>query len=418
MMGDKTPSVTSREIAQLKLPRDRLAQESMLVLPDGRKMLAAMIADLDRLNIPHDRPDLFLQSDLMMKVMQASASVSITHEAASMPVTDNLNLTFARGPDGIMNSARMHLWLFYHLSCIMRAGEREFHLSKPLAESLLLTEIQGIPNEDLRLPFPSFILRIPPGIIDNFHEVTGWHSVRAIFVSEVCAPLNPVGGIPLIEKFINSTASLPEQTEVKRQLAFYALGATNERSVDVHDGCDSYWHVPIPEGEGATVEKAIQWVMERPRNGVVMRTATKNEDAMLLTTRLILNAILYISLPSADVKREGLAEIEKLREQSRKHPKGSHKHTRTLEKLKEAEKKHNIYKVGGSIKVPAEISQAASEEAQGHGRTYTAAWLTRGHFRNQAHGKKWSEHKLIWVAPYINKRDLGTVLSPRPYEVS
>jgi len=34
-------------------------------------------------------------------------------------------------------------------------------------------------------------------------------------------------------------------------------------------------------------------------------------------------------------------------------------------------------------------------------RTYSHRWIVSGHFRNQAFGQNWSEHRVIWIPPYV-----------------
>ena len=34
-------------------------------------------------------------------------------------------------------------------------------------------------------------------------------------------------------------------------------------------------------------------------------------------------------------------------------------------------------------------------------RAYSHRWIVSGHFRNQAVGQNWSEHRVIWIPPYV-----------------
>lgn len=34
-------------------------------------------------------------------------------------------------------------------------------------------------------------------------------------------------------------------------------------------------------------------------------------------------------------------------------------------------------------------------------RAYSHRWIVSGHFRNQAFGQNWSEHRVIWIPPYV-----------------
>jgi hypothetical protein len=211
-----------------------------------------------------------------------------------------------------------------------------------------------------------------------------------------------------------------------RSLAVFGMSGFSAESRIVADSTTAAWFVPLRDGTDLaeaveapclSPDLVVGPVAERMRAAAA---DAKGADALRAATRLVLNALLYISLPNADVRVEGAEALARLREQARKHPKGSRKRKRADKALQQALRHPTVHHVGWAIKIPGVIQQAAGQEGTAAGRSFTASWLVRGHWRQQAVGVGRKEHKRIWIMPQVRRRDLGARLAGAGphYEVS
>jgi hypothetical protein len=304
-----------------------------------------------------------------------------------------------------------HHYLSTQLLSTMRliwADKREFRLSPGIAESLLLTEVKGINISELKLPYESFLIRFPAGLIDLAAEDGSVYPMVSAIVSEW----------DVSEGFWKDGAKARGVSPKKRAITIYGMGTWNKQSADAGDTTSLGWLACLDDNEVATLGL---WSVEGGSADALPneRAFTVNQQAVKLATRLVLNTCLYVSLPNSDVVLDGQETLNRLRERVRKHPKGSHKGERAREELRGEEKKPQVRKVGWSIRVPASVREAASHERTARGRHFTAQWLVRGHWRNQAIGDRVEgKHKLKWIQPYYCRRDLGERLKLAPYRVS
>lgn len=280
------------------------------------------------------------------------------------------------------------LWGYFHMGRFLLSGERSFHLAKDLAHSLFLTELTGVPCGTVRLPYRSIQIQLPPLLRVPESEGRGWCPVEKAFVSDW-------------------------EDEDGRWLAIYLCGAAKEPR---QTPTDSYWRVPVFDNvDISTIDTYVREMIPLSQMRVRSTVTADTSESMALATRLIVNSLLYISLPGADVQREGEAELRKLRQQAQKHPKKSKKRQRAQQKVREADKRLRTYQVGHSIQLPARLANEAQNESR-RGRRVKASWFVRGHWRHQPHGPGRKLRKLIWIQPHQCRRDLAEVVAP-PYEV-
>ena len=304
-------------------------------------------------------------------------------------------------------------YLTIQLLSMMRllwAGEREFRLSPPIAESLLLTEVKGVSLSDLRLPYDAFLMRFPLGLIDAASADGAVYPMTSAIVAEW----------DVSHGFWHKGAGGTGEGEKKRAVTVFGMCGFNGESKSVADTTSIGW-MSLLEGDEIHILGLQNFTAGDPakrRDDPLLKSFETNAQAIKLATRLALNTCLYVSLPNSDVVLDGQDTLARLRERVRKHPKGSRKRDRVSAELRELEKKPEVRKVGWSIKVPASVREAAAHERSAKGRRFTAQWLVRGHWRNQAVGDRVvGQHKLIWIQPYHCRRDLGERLKQAPYSV-
>jgi hypothetical protein len=113
--------------------------------------------------------------------------------------------------------------------------------------------------------------------------------------------------------------------------------------------------------------------------------------------RFVVNAVLYISSPDADV-REDMSERHALH-QKLQGMKGGSKRYKLESQLKKAKSRH-IYIVGKRWEDDEEYEKVASARFTEEGRKILKRFRVRGHFRLQPHGKGRELRKISWVRPH------------------
>ena len=93
---------------------------------------------------------------------------------------DEPPLTFETTDHG----AALVLNMLYHTAHYKKFGMKTFDITKNLFESLMLTDMDSMPAELVRCPFPSFYISIPVGGIKTWDNTTGIHETYGIYVTE------------------------------------------------------------------------------------------------------------------------------------------------------------------------------------------------------------------------------------------
>lgn len=271
---------------------------------------------------------------------------------------------------------------FWHMLMVRRHGERVFHISKGLSPRLYLTSIEGLTWSEVRLPFPSVVLWLPPGLISIQAPRTGWHRLDTIIVSE-----GGEGG--------------------RRIVSMFFMGQENERSVGVGD--DATFFVNLKQGMGGDeelIEDALPATFDRPmidpRAPLGMRDETghfpSGGESIKRAIRYAINVLVYINSTGDCARAPFSVRWEKLKEKSKRL--AGRKLERVKKELKDIEARPRPYLVGREIPVDPNLMRAASEESRASRGSPQVASYVRGHWKRQPHGPQAQLRKLIWVQPY------------------
>lgn len=300
------------------------------------------------------------------------------------------------------------------LRWVLHGGNANFVLSHGLATSLLLTDCAKLPSEEVRWPFPSFVVTLPypespisitsregdkivPVRWIQFHQLHLAHAddqdAHAAFNTRYSAAMGLYArdarrfrDAALAMKTVRDEASLTPMTVV-RLLA--------------EDGLSTFRREPWPT-PGESLEGWIGGTDEEFAGMGLYALTDIDRHAAKAASRLLANLALYIS----EYTRTNPTLFRKWEERKKAPLSGRNPLT--------------TYPLGAEVKLPKEMRDAASAFAQKG--SSLAAWklkakhVVRGHWKEQPKGPHRAQRERIWIAPYWRGPD--TVTATRTYTVA
>lgn len=289
-----------------------------------------------------------------------------------------------------------------------------FGLTDSLFTRFLLTDLRGVRPADIRPPFSGFYLELPLGAVELHHSETGWHPLQALAVgldlrTSLARELTEqekkavaefhhfAADSPLLERTVLEAAS--------RSLHITTICGPSMQSPHALD--DNIFRVTLPLGGDDSLDKTdaefseavqehIQQIGEAELEGSehlrIWGVAYDGPDSRKLLKRIVMNFILYLNTPNADVRRE-VVSVDPLLKSYRKGRLG-------LELLRDMLGSY-VTRVGTNVVVDKTLQEAVRTH-----RVTRSGWklvyrtLVRGHWRNQACGPGSLQRKLIWIEPH------------------
>ena len=256
-------------------------------------------------------------------------------------------------------------------------GSQTFVVSRELASKLMLTDVGHVKMKDLRLPFPAFVLQVPPIFGMLLNDATGAHDVDSVMV--VAGTSGDLGGKPKIELLFS--------------------GMENENSSDLGDDAVAYANLWCDDPEKTlhdVIHKEGSCLVET--EGFARFAGTSRKDSFRNLLMWACAMILYITdFPADAIKKvdpdiEGLKKkIPTLKGKSKKNAK---------RKLRALQSANAPYHVGTTVKIDPRLEKAAAQAGRGKRSSPSVATYVRGHRKMQAYGPQRTERKPIWVDPY------------------
>lgn len=311
---------------------------------------------------------------------------------------------------GTWLNACLHFTAIKALS--VAASPSWFSLSEALALRLLTTEIKGVHADDVRLPFGAFYVELPPGLLWWDHVDTGRHEVRALSIVEGDAPR--VSGKADTEK------------NPGRRLLVMCYCEPNANSVDPADDNLAYFTIPLYSKELTLTEmfdsdRAVVEVNSTERmlrddnkvNGKFGGMELTNMQLRNLVRQFVVNVLLYLNTPNADVVH---ASADKVRRLKKMKAKGKKARQRQKDQIAKVRAERN-WLVGSRVTIDRDLKKAVAEGKKGTGGKLRFKSLVRGHWRNQAHGPGRTLRKMIWIEPHVRGGELDGPLLGHSYDV-
>ena len=317
-----------------------------------------------------------------------------------------------------------HLWAEYHTYAFNREGRQVFSVDKNLAQMLMDTDVD-VDADSLRMPYSSFYIEVPRGILEIHNKESGTHSVDGIYVVE--EPFNwdecreiarTATGLTqsklILDKGLSPTRSIqllvigedkgkPVPAQERQKMGKYALVAD-------FNWDDAMFFFTVNVGTGK-VKQYLDLSVESAYKLYSDNDPHQNLLCVEEIFRFVMNTILYINSKDVDrldmLPKEYLAEIEKMeRLGGGKTKKGQ----RCLERAKKHTSLHKVV-LGSRIDV---------EEPLEEGRSWriNSRFRVRGFWRTyeSERYKEGVRGTTVWIAPFWKGPEMADLVK-RQYSV-
>lgn len=276
-----------------------------------------------------------------------------------------------------------------------------FRFEEALTAKILHTDISKVDSHFVTSPFSSVFIDIPYNqelYIPN--PYTGLHKVKGIYISYT--DNIDVRGVNLpSEKKLDEDGIHPDLKfngkPATKLLRVLAVAEHNENSKDRMDDATFFMSFFLSPGD-------IFAQVERSMDIYTSENDKKNKVYMQKLFSFVLNALLYITNPSAD-----LQVIQAKFYKPTRGKKANNKNT-GLSKI-------NVVSAGHTLKISHEFRK---QYRSGNLRTVTInvpKWMVRGHWRNQAYGPSRSLRRLQWIEPHEKGKGIQEEAKGRDYVV-
>lgn len=262
----------------------------------------------------------------------------------------------------------------WQVACFEIAGKKTYEVSEGLAERLLDTELRGLHCEDVRLPYRTIYLCVPPKTgLKVANEMGIPHPCEGVYVTE----------------------DLDGETDRPgRAWRFCFVGSSLIRERPWQTALFTF-SIHLPEGQ-------------------LLSTALDAEDAAIRARHpeatywrplfeFVLNTTIYATWPDAASEHLILnKEARQLWDRAQKAPRGSRKRAELHQRYRAAHPQERIYLGRG-------IEPWTDEQKHEHrpGKPLLIRTKVQGHWRNQAYGPKWTMHRVKWIEPFWRGPETG-----------
>lgn len=276
-----------------------------------------------------------------------------------------------------------------------------FRITEDLLASLLLTDPSNVDPEEVKAPFPTFLLEIP----DNYWVMDTYTRDFSTFDAIQTTP-KAIRNIWIhnCRTVYGSENNIPEG----QKIPFQQLGQLKHSPmliITMEAGGTRLFDRICPPGtmphgqEQGQCKMMTTWLTQGSRETpgpFPMERTDQDMRYQAAARRLYINLSLYVAEQGRGTKVEQYTTKAKKRRMKRKNKKS---------KAAKELPKPNVWIIGKEITLCKEMKDAAKAwtEAQSGSK---AAWkikkrfTVRGHWRNQACGPSRQERKRIWVQPF------------------
>jgi len=408
------------KICKRYLPQARRFFELALLNPKARDYdvlptFIKMLAD-GALDIPTDPKDSYgvitsMSIELARRAHEGTGEdeLSLNKIVASELVSRSLgsvrNLLHLKDPSLVdQHITEMSRSVRYGGHCISYelGGRRRYQVSPGLSDLLASTELRGLRAEDIRLPFHSIIIDAPEHPkFQIWNNHTGWHPFESVMLLEDKWQLNEEL-LDENDRFVKEPEMISKLLIPGRSIHCFFSG----KSKDPNDPLDD-----------ATIFTTLNMDEEKMMEDVIWRAADIHRgrlgDYWEELLNWILNVLVYATWPEAERDHVYIdPQFKKLWDRAEKLPKKSKKRKKLLKRRSQLNPS-KIFLLGKSV-VLDRHRYSQSESTVKTGQKHEVRVKVSGHWRNQAHGPKRSERKLIWIQPFWRgPTDAPIKLAPR-----
>lgn len=278
-------------------------------------------------------------------------------------------------------------------------GYPTFQLSHGLAAKLLLTDSSGISRDDLGWPFESFMICLPgPDSPITYADGETGREVSAsmIAIHKFQAIANPTNSAFSLKLGAGTFAHVLDQADTSAVMF----------SVQSSQSYSTLTRTFIEPRDQATLSAFLTANQDINPEAVTAGFVIANIDSLAnkAAARLAVNLALYLGDLSA--RNEYAPNLPHNAKQLARTKLGSGKLQPPLR-----------WELGQNIKLaPALRNLARSSASTEPAWKLSARFLVRGHWRNQAVGPGWGQHRKTWIEPFLKGPPAGELLA-RSYEI-
>ncbi len=323
------------------------------------------------------------------------------------------------GSAGPGNHATLNAALCFSILKALQVGDTPswFEIKDDLAHALLATKLRGVKAEDVKLPLPGFYIELPPGLMTLLNNLTGEHEVRAIAVSEgVTAP-------DAINERALTYFDFPENVAYGRRLLIMVYCEPNENSANPEDDNLLYFSLPLHD-ENMTIEEMLEhdrqvagpdWRDEKV-GGTFAGVPRTNLEIRNVLRSFVVNFLLYISSPEADVEHKHAGRIRQLR-------KGKGRKSTRVRQAVARLRAEPFWVVGSRVVVDPSVRESVRHAGTSRGTQKAVNVQVMGFWRKQWRGKKTpdkpkgQEWYWKWIEPFVRNRVEGAPVLGHEYKV-
>lgn len=275
---------------------------------------------------------------------------------------------------------QMHWYLCWLRDCLP-----VFQLTESLLAALTLTDAKDVPVDEVRPPFDSFLVTLPPNFWRLSHE--GTHS---FVIKDDGSMVDPHGTSDIRALQFHRYTARDDDERARPAIAILALA---ESGISLWD------NTHLPE-EGNLNDWLSLGQFEQNPN-YQYRPGEVNQDERAIqrqARRLWVNLAFYI------------AENGRGRRLDRTTPKKRSARARRRRRAPQ-ERKPTTWLLGQEVKLGRPLLDAARECHTQRGWQVSVRHVVRGHYKQQAYGPGRTLRKRIWVQPYHRGPEDGPKVS-------
>lgn len=263
-------------------------------------------------------------------------------------------------------------------------GLRTYEVSEGLLERLKLTGLNGVPDDEVRLPYASTMFQFPRG------------SIRTVAVSagEDAGTLMDITGA-LLREFSKTYSGIGPTPQRMVELSLFGYRAFDPESREF-----MVFTIELPLG--VDWSERLNMMQKFDPLGASKADFSAFNRFMPVFWDLLVNLILYATWPEAGQREDATynPEAAKLLDQMKRHQKGSHKHDRAKAALKRTPLYRRIV-LGRTV-------AAVPPSPTGEGDLLKVRTLVQGHWMRVAVGpgrpnertdRKWVFRQPFWRGP-------------------
>jgi len=305
------------------------------------------------------------------------------------------------------------LGLFMYFGAYYMHGQNIFDFNEDITEEFLNTDVDEVPLSSIKLPYKAFYLCFGP---QEKLVLKKGYFIDGAYIHEM-KPFSFDIFLTSVRQNFNYTKK--SNFVLDRDYSYHwEFDTEKEQNLTVKSGIDNYIKENKPfdkleiTPKTEFIDTGDRKIMLVDKIGysqnLIADEMIQSYEIFKESLKLIFNALCYITTYQKDV-------VTKYPDDSPATLVNKFEHSKKMKDVRRNESKlasmgyTKIHFCDTIIKYPNQVNNDTGREVSTHWR--------RGHWRHQAYGTGFSEHKLIWIRPTIVRKDKGEPIKGHIYQV-